>query len=77
MANAKDRGFAEAPARYDAGGEQPMVGQFRRLGSAGPAYEIMSISKNNEVRIEIVASGESAIFPLTEIRADPLAETIP
>jgi Family of unknown function (DUF5397) len=71
------RGFEETQAGYEAGRPQSLIGQIRRLGTAGPAYEVMKVDDNDDVHIEVIASGEMAIFPLAEILEDPMAETIP
>ena len=75
MAN---KGFEETKqAAYELSDAQNLVGQFRRLGPDGPAYEIMSVDKSGDVKIEIVYSGEKVICKLDEVVGDPIAETIP
>ena len=49
----------------------------RRLGEYGPAYEIMSVDDTGNVVIEVIESGEQVKFPVAEVLADPMAETIP
>ena len=70
-------GFDEAKAAYIADDLQKLIGQIRRLGEYGPAYEIMSIDDKNIVTIEVIESDERVVFPLAEILEDPMAETIP
>ena len=73
-----NKGFQETPqAGYAATDTQSLVGQFRRLGPDGPAYEIMSVDKSGDVKIEIVYSGEEVICNLDDVIGDPIAETIP
>ena len=70
-------GFQEEPTKFEVGRGDDIVGQIRRLGSAGPAYEIMKVDPNGDVHIEIIVSGEKVVFPLAEVLEDPMAETIP
>ena len=70
-------GFEDVQAKYADFDPQTLVGQFRNLGSHGPAYEIMSVSPNGEVVIEIVYSNERLTETLAEVLQDPIAETIP
>ncbi|MBX9926686.1 MAG: DUF5397 family protein [Hyphomicrobiaceae bacterium] len=70
-------GFAEQQAEYTADDPRKLVGQFRRLGPAGPAYEIMAVDDAGNVTVEIVYSDERLVYPLAEILEDPIAETIP
>ncbi len=53
-----------------------LVGQVRRLGYHGPAYEIMSID-GDKVNIEVIESEEKVALPISEVVRDPMAETIP
>lgn len=70
-------GFEESPSAYVSDDPRRLLGQIRRLGSAGPAYEIVSIDEESNVHIEVIHSGEKVIFPLHEVLDDPMAETIP
>jgi hypothetical protein len=54
-----------------------LVGQFRRFGEVGPAYEILRIESKDTAWIRVVYSEEELAYPITEILADPIAETIP
>jgi len=58
-------------------GQQNLVGQIRRLGPDGPAYEIVDLDKTGKVKIEVIDTGETVTCPLAEILKDPMAETIP
>lgn len=73
----QSRGFEETQAAYGIDDPRKLVGQFRRLGPDGPAYEIMDVDNAGNVSIEIVYSDEKVICPLAEVLDDPLAETIP
>lgn len=70
-------GFEETQAKYAAFDPLQLIGQFRRLGEAGPAYEVMGIDENGNVMVEIVYSDERVSFPMAEILQDPIAETLP
>ena len=73
-----ERGFEEDQAAYVADDPSKLVGQIRRLGEAGPAYEIMSVDEGTgNVVIEIIESDERVTSPLVEVMKDPMAETIP
>ena len=67
----------ETQSTYEATYPRELIGQIRRLGSAGPAYEIMSVDEAGMVLIEVIESGEQVTFPLAEVLDDPMAETIP
>jgi hypothetical protein len=70
-------GFEETQPTYTADDLRKLIGQIRRLGSAGPAYEIMSVDDAGNVVIEVIESGEQVKFPIAEVLEDPMAETIP
>ncbi len=71
------KGFQEEQAGYATTKNSDLVGQFRRLGSAGPAYEIMQVDDNGVVHVELVYNDEKLTMPLAEVLDDPIAETIP
>ena len=71
------RGFEEEQAGYAHQKHGDLVGQFRRLGPAGPAYEIIKVDDDGTVHVELVYNDERVTFPLTEVLDDPVAETIP
>ena len=70
-------GFQETQSAYAADDPRALIGPFRRVGEAGPAYEIMSIDEHGNVTVEIVESDERVTMPLKEILEDPMAETLP
>jgi hypothetical protein len=70
------RGFEETPAAYQAD-PRKLIGQVRRLGEAGPAYEVIAAAGPDKVVIEIVYSGEVVTCKLKDVLEDPMAETIP
>jgi virulence-associated protein VapD len=72
----KQAGFKEEAALYTAASPE-LVGQFRRFGDFGPAYEVLEIAEKGEALIEVVYSGERVTLPINEIMTDPVAETIP
>jgi hypothetical protein len=56
---------------------QKLVGEFRRFGEAGPAYEIVRLEGKDSYWIRVVCSDEELAYPIAEVLADPIAETIP
>jgi Family of unknown function (DUF5397) len=70
-------GFAEAQATYIQAGDASFIGQVRRFGDAGPAYEVVSVAPTGDLQIVVVESGERLVYGQQEFAADPLAETIP
>ena len=50
-----------------------LVGTFHRFGEAGPAYEVLSIAGEGQVRIMVLESGETLDYPVAEVREDPRA----
>jgi len=67
----------EAQTAHTSDDLRQLVGQFRRLGEAGPAYEIMSVEDDGAVHIEFVYNDEKLTCPLAEVLEDPIAETLP
>ena len=72
----KRSGFREDAAQY-ASSPPDLVGQFRRLGDDGPAYEVIDLAGGDEALIEVVYSSERVTIPIADIMNDPIAETIP
>ena len=76
-----NRGFEESPAPYRGFSESvevgAIVGQFRRFGETGPAYEVMRIASESHVAIRVVYTGEELDYNVERLRRDPLAITIP
>ena len=70
-------GFEEAQGAFAARVMSPFVGQIRRFGEYGPAYEVIDVQPRGPVTIVVIESGERLEYPLTEVLADPLAETVP
>jgi hypothetical protein len=70
-------GFKDDQAAYAVDDRRSLIGQIRRLGDAGPAYEVVAIEDGNRVLIEVIESGERVSFPIASVLEDPLAETIP
>ncbi len=53
-----------------------LVGTFRRIGNAGPVYEILGQhTQNGEAlaRILVIKSGEETDYPIDELLEDPVA----
>ena len=73
----KGRGFAEAHSTYVAEAAEDYIGQVRRFGPHGPAYEVLDVRDNGELAIAVVESGERLDYPLPEFLADPVAVTVP
>jgi hypothetical protein len=71
------RGFAEDQAAYASDDPRRLIGQFRRFGPDGPAYEIMAVDEEGRLHVEVIYSGEKVICAVAEVLEDPLAETIP
>ena len=70
-------GFEEEKVAYVADDPRKLIGQVRRFGDAGPAYEIMGIAENGDVLVEVIYSDEKVRCKLAEVLEDPMAETIP
>jgi len=73
----QDRGFEETQSAYLSDDPRRLIGQIRRFGPAGPAYEVISLDEAGRVAIEVIYSGERATCTVTEVLEDPMAETIP
>jgi Family of unknown function (DUF5397) len=69
-------GFAEAQAVYSIG-TTSFVGQVRRFGPVGPAYEVVGVAASGDVEIVVIESGEQLSYAMAEFLADPMAETVP
>ena len=52
------RGFEETQSAYASDDLRGLVGQFRRFGEDGPAYEIVRIISQDEAWISVVCSDE-------------------
>ncbi len=70
-------GFEEAQATYLSDDGRGIVGQFRRFGEEGPAYEVLGIVSKEKALISVVYSEEQLAYPIADVLADPIALTIP
>jgi hypothetical protein len=50
-----------------------LVGAFRRFGEHGIAYEVIGLDDEEHVRIRVVESGETLVYPTANVRTDPEA----
>jgi hypothetical protein len=50
-----------------------LVGTLHRFGDIGPVYEVISVEDEGFVTICLVESGDTARYPIQEVRVDPLA----
>ena len=70
-------GFREAQADFLHADARGLIGQVRRFGPVGPAYEVIDIRASGEPLIEVVESGERLDYAMSELLGDPMAETVP
>ncbi len=70
------QGFHEAQAGFLTG-TSDFVGQVRRFGPAGPAYEVVSQAGRDMLEIEVIATGERLEYAIEDLVLDPMAETVP
>lgn len=70
------RGFEDAQAAYLAE-PRKLIGQVRRFGEEGPAYEVLALNEDGTLVTEVIDSGERVICTVKEVLDDPIAETIP
>lgn len=54
-----------------------LVGQWRRFGDYGVAYEVKNIGNDKEATIEVFGTHEVLTYPIAKILADPIAECLP
>jgi Family of unknown function (DUF5397) len=66
-------GFADADAVF----ARAAVGDVRRFGPSGPAYEVLTVKSSGDVEIIVIESGERLDYALADFWADPVAVTIP
>ena len=71
-----NRGFEEAQAAFSTA-PSGLVGEVRRFGPFGPAYEVLELISSREVVIGVIESGETLTYAVSDLRADPVAVTIP
>lgn len=72
----QSRGFEDTQSAY-LSDPRKLIGQVRRLGDAGPAYEIIAVDEPGKVVIEVIHSGEKVTCLVEEVLEDPMAETFP
>jgi Family of unknown function (DUF5397) len=70
-------GFQEAQAQFQHADVVNFVGQVRRFGQHGPAYEVTAVRRTGDVAITVIQSGEQLDYALTAFLADPIAEIVP
>jgi Family of unknown function (DUF5397) len=70
-------GFQEEQSQFMPASSAVFVGQVRRFGAFGPAYEVVGAASADEVAITVVESGERLTYAVADVLADPIAETIP
>ena len=70
-------GFQEARSEFQGQDASSFIGQVRRFGAHGPAYEVLDVRRNGDVAIGVVESGETLDYALDAFLADPVAETVP
>jgi hypothetical protein len=70
-------GFEETQTVYAAEDPRRLIGQVRRFGSAGPAYEVISVDEAGNVEVEVICSGELVKCTVSEVLEDPIADTFP
>jgi hypothetical protein len=70
-------GFEEPQAVYGSDTAASLIGQIRRFGDEGPAYEVLRLVDTTSAWIGVICSDEELAYPIAHIIADPIAETIP
>ena len=70
-------GFEDARSAFRGASPVSFIGEVRRFGSHGPAYEVLDVRRNGDVAISVIESGEQLDYPLQAFLADPVAETVP
>ena len=74
---AAQHGFREAQATFGFSESRAVIGDVRRFGPVGPAYEVVDVRTNGDVRIVVIETGERLDYAQGEYLADPVAETVP
>jgi hypothetical protein len=70
-------GFQEAQSEFSAATSASFVGQVRRFGDHGPAYEVVAFKSPTDVEIVVIESCERLSYAVSDLLADPMAETVP
>lgn len=71
------RGFEEAQSAFLPYGLSTHIGEVRRFGMHGPAYEVLDVKPAGDVLIEVIESGERLIYGRQDFACDPIAITVP
>ena len=71
------QGFEEAHAKFQSQDARDFIGDVRRFGQYGPAYEVIDVKSSGDLVITVIESGERLDYALAEFLADPVAETVP
>ena len=50
-----------------------LVGTYHRIAGIGPPYEVVAVAGPGKVRICLLESGDTAEYPVEEVREDPSA----
>ena len=59
--------------RNDQRGARRLIGEFRRFGEHGIAYEVIGLDDEEHVRIRVIETGETLTYPAADVRTDPEA----
>jgi Family of unknown function (DUF5397) len=70
-------GLQETQTGYVHAGSTAFVGQVRRFGAFGPAYEVVDIRPSGDLVVHVFNNGERLDYSVAEFLADPIAETVP
>ncbi len=77
MREMTNQGFSDVRAGFQKQPLVPCIGDVRRFGAFGPAYEVTDITAAGNLVIMVVESGECLEYTLADFLADPIAVTIP
>jgi hypothetical protein len=70
-------GFSDAQGAFTYNASPSLLGDVRRFGPYGPAYEVIADRPGADVTVRVIESGETLAYPRTDVLVDPIAETIP
>jgi hypothetical protein len=73
FADTAQSGFSDAEALFG----RATIGEVRRFGPVGPAYEVIGIKTAGDVEIYVIETGEQLDYSLADFLADPIALTVP
>ena len=71
------QGFHEAQSSYETRNARTYVGEVRRFGAMGPAYDVVDTTAGGDLMITVVESGECLDYAIADFLADPVAVTVP